>query len=212
MKAETDFKTENASALATLLSTPARLRVLQLLAQAPRSVDSLAEATQESMPNISQHLKKLTTAGLVRFEKEGTSRKYHLMDERLALLIEDLFDTAERLFPKAPGLTPSSGTHWRSLNDQEIQGKLKKKKAVLLDVREAFESLTTPIEGSVRIPLSELPKMLKELTSTQEYYLICSGQACSKASAGVDLLRKKGFQAFRIKECPAAIRLNPNRN
>jgi len=197
---------ENAAQIANLLSTPVRLKILQFVAQAPRSVESIAQATSESMPNVSQHLKKLLGSGLLQVEKKGLTRIYTLSDERLGVVIDQLFDLAETLSPRSPQ-SPSDESISTAFDDALLQSKILRKKAVLLDVRDTYESLTTPIDGSVRVPLSELPQMLNELSPNKEYYLICSGRACPKASAGVTLLRKRGFKAFRIKESPASIRL-----
>src|SRR2546425_1283861 len=53
------------------LASPSRLELLDLLAQAPRTVDALAQATEMSTANASQHLQVLRAAGLVRSRKGG---------------------------------------------------------------------------------------------------------------------------------------------
>src|SRR5258706_3732216 len=52
------------------LASPGRLELLDLLAQAPRTVDALAQATEMSTANASQHLQVLRAAGLVRARKD----------------------------------------------------------------------------------------------------------------------------------------------
>src|SRR5881392_398782 len=67
-------------------SSPTRLELLDLLAQAPRTVDELANASGQSNANASQHLQALHAAGLVTRKREGTSVRYSLAgDEALAL-------------------------------------------------------------------------------------------------------------------------------
>src|SRR5680860_1154012 len=63
------------------LASPRRLELLDLLAQAPRTVDELARTSGQSMANASQHLQALNAAGLVRREREGTSVRYSLAGE-----------------------------------------------------------------------------------------------------------------------------------
>jgi rhodanese-related sulfurtransferase len=46
-------------------------------------------------------------------------------------------------------------------------------KPVLLDVREPFEVELCVIEGSINIPLKQIPESLEELDRKQEYVLIC---------------------------------------
>src|SRR5438876_6996856 len=66
-------------------ASPRRLELLDLLAQAPRTVDELARASEQSTANASQHLQALHAAGLVTRAREGTSVRYALADEALAL-------------------------------------------------------------------------------------------------------------------------------
>src|ERR671926_560193 len=63
-----------------------RLELLDLLAQAPRTVDELARASDQSTANTSQHLQALHGAGMVTRTREGTSVRYALAgDEVLSL-------------------------------------------------------------------------------------------------------------------------------
>src|ERR671939_2080535 len=63
-----------------------RLELLDLLAQAPRTVDDLARASGQSTANTSQHLQALHAAGMVTRAREGTSVRYSLADERVLAL------------------------------------------------------------------------------------------------------------------------------
>src|ERR671924_724084 len=66
--------------------SPVRLELLDLLAQAPHTVDELARASGQSTANTSQHLQALHSAGMVTRAREGTSVRYALAgDEALAL-------------------------------------------------------------------------------------------------------------------------------
>src|SRR5919199_1354270 len=53
-------------------ASPVRLELLDLLAQAPRTVEELAQASDQSTANASQHLQALHAAGLVTRERDGT--------------------------------------------------------------------------------------------------------------------------------------------
>src|SRR6059058_6600038 len=67
-------------------ASPVRLELLDLLAQAPHSVEELARASGQSTANTSQHLQALYAAGLVTRTREGTSVRYALAgDEVLSL-------------------------------------------------------------------------------------------------------------------------------
>src|SRR3954468_17508821 len=67
-------------------ASPRRLELLDLLAQASRTVDELARASGQSTANTSQHLQALHAAGLVARTPEGTSVRYRLAgDDALSL-------------------------------------------------------------------------------------------------------------------------------
>src|ERR687898_881077 len=66
-------------------ASPVRLELLDLLAQAPRSVEELARASGQSTANASQHLQALHVAGLVEREKAGNRVLYSVALEPLRL-------------------------------------------------------------------------------------------------------------------------------
>jgi DNA-binding transcriptional ArsR family regulator len=65
------------SALAAL-SDPTRRAVFERLRGGPRSVGDIAEGLPVSRPAVSQHLKALKDADLVRDEARGTARLYRI--------------------------------------------------------------------------------------------------------------------------------------
>src|SRR5438874_11814343 len=67
-------------------ASPRRLELLDLLAQAPRTVDELARASGQSTANTSPHLQALHAAGLVTRAREGTSVRYALAGEDVVAL------------------------------------------------------------------------------------------------------------------------------
>jgi DNA-binding transcriptional ArsR family regulator len=199
---------ERVSAIAALMGSPARLKILLLLAQSPRSVEDISVQTGESVANTSQHLKKLRDGGLLECTKNGLSRVYRLQDERTAIFVEYLFDLHELTRPEqtAAFLAGEDG-EWSELSPGDLRKSLDARKAVLLDVRDEFESAATPVEDALRIPMSELKANLGRLAKSKIYYVLCRGRACGGASDGVRLLRESGFKAFRIKESPSSLRL-----
>lgn len=68
------------SALASLsaLGDPTRRRIFERVAERPRAVGDIARGLPVSRPAVSQHLKVLKDAGLVREVAEGTKRIYHI--------------------------------------------------------------------------------------------------------------------------------------
>jgi DNA-binding transcriptional ArsR family regulator len=70
----------------TALGDPTRLAIFESLGAHPRAVNQLAAGLPVSRPAVSQHLRVLKNAGLVRDRREGTRRIYELNPEGLALL------------------------------------------------------------------------------------------------------------------------------
>ena len=62
----------------TALADPTRRAVLESLRAGPRSVGDIAAAVPVSRPAVSQHLKVLKEADLVRDEARGTARLYRI--------------------------------------------------------------------------------------------------------------------------------------
>src|SRR5438093_558283 len=83
---EKDALFEAIALMGKAFASPRRLELLDLLAQAPRTVDELARASDQSTANTSQHLQALHAAGMVRRTREGNSVRYALAgDEALSL-------------------------------------------------------------------------------------------------------------------------------
>src|SRR5215469_2514016 len=62
------------------LASPKRLELLDLLCQTERTVEQLAEHTEMSVANASQHLQVLEAAQLVRARKQGRFVVFSLTD------------------------------------------------------------------------------------------------------------------------------------
>ena len=76
----------NASDLLTALGDPTRQAILDLLLEGPQPVGELAALLPVSRPAVSQHLRVLTDAGLVRHRADGARRLYQLDPAGLAAI------------------------------------------------------------------------------------------------------------------------------
>jgi DNA-binding transcriptional ArsR family regulator len=65
------------------ISHPARRRMLDLLREADRSVNTMAGHFEMSRPAVSQHLRILLDVGLVAEQRHGRERRYRLVSEQL---------------------------------------------------------------------------------------------------------------------------------
>src|ERR687883_1943575 len=82
-RADKDALFDAIATMGKAFASPRRLELIDLLAQAPRTVDELARASDQSTANASQHLQALHAAGLVTRTREGTSVRYALAGEEV---------------------------------------------------------------------------------------------------------------------------------
>lgn len=86
------------------LGDPTRRTVFERLREGPRSVGELARGLPVSRPAVSQHLRVLKQAGLVRERREGTRNYYSVNGDGLADLreyFEGFWDEALTAFKAA---------------------------------------------------------------------------------------------------------------
>jgi DNA-binding transcriptional ArsR family regulator len=85
------------------LGDPTRLAIFEMLGDHPQAVNQLAAGLPVSRPAVSQHLRVLKDARLVRDRREGARRIYELNPEGLAMLRDhfaQLWDQALSAFKK----------------------------------------------------------------------------------------------------------------
>ena len=79
----------SAAELLSVLSAPIRLAIVIRLAEGPAAVHELTELLGETQPLISQHLRVLRGAHLIRATVAGRERIYELVDEHVAHIAND---------------------------------------------------------------------------------------------------------------------------
>ena len=79
----TDAARIHAAAIARALADPKRLCVVERLAEGERSVSELSREVGCQVPNMSQHLTVLRSAGLVASRRDGSTVFYRLVDQRV---------------------------------------------------------------------------------------------------------------------------------
>ncbi len=182
-------------------ASPRRLELLDLLAQAPRTVDVLARAIDQSTANTSQHLQALHAAGLVTRAREGTSVRYALAgDEVLALWLALRSTSAARLAEVDRAARDYLGDDVEAIGRDELLARLRRGDAVLVDVRPREEFEAGHIEGARSIPIDELEHRLAELPADREVVAYCRGPYCAYAHEAVRRLRAAGRDARRLDE------------
>jgi DNA-binding transcriptional ArsR family regulator len=95
------------------LADPTRRRVFERLRSGPKSVGVIARGLPVSRPAVSQHLKVLKEAGLVREEAQGTRRVYEIDPKGLGTLrawLDRFWDDALEAFKAEAEKTADRGT------------------------------------------------------------------------------------------------------
>ena len=189
--------------LARVLGHAHRLELLEHAAQGERSVERLAQLTDMSVANASQHLQHLRRSGFVRSRRDGNHVLYCLGDgpiiELLAALqnyaeqgraavreiISDCFNELDRMQP---------------VSREELIERLRDGSVTILDVRPEDEFALGHLPSAVNMPLGVLEQRLSALPSDQEIVAYCRGPYCVMSFEAVAKLRAKGFTARRLED------------
>src|SRR5436309_3425234 len=165
---------EAISIMGKAFSSPTRLELLDLLSQAPRTVEELARASGQSNANTSQHLQALHAAGMVSRAREGTSVRYSIAgDEALALWLAIRNASVAQLGEVERAARDYLGPEVEAIGRDELIERLDRGDVVLVDVRPKEEFDAGHIDGARSIPIDEFEQRLSELPENHEIVAYC---------------------------------------
>jgi rhodanese-related sulfurtransferase len=183
------------------LASPHRLELLDLLGQAERSVDELAQELGQSLANTSAHLQVLRQARLVEADKRGLNVVYRLAAPEVFTLWRTLRDLGTARLAEIDRLVETFLTDRASLTAvdlDELQRLVTEGDVLLLDVRPELEYRQGHIVGARSIPVGELERRLAELPRDREVVAYCRGPYCVYSDEAAVLLQRSGFQVRRF--------------
>lgn len=191
------------SRVAKALSNPRRIELLELLAQADRSVQELARVSGMDFPNTSAQLQVLSRSHLVEGRRQGKRVLYRLADPSvigfLARLRElsrarltEVEQVARDYFEARDVLEP--------VGAEDLFQRLARRQARVIDVRPVEEYEAAHIPGAISVPLAELVERLPELPRDAEIVAYCRGPYCVLAPQAIEVLHRAGFRARRLQE------------
>ncbi len=184
-------------------ASAARLEILDLLAQGPRTVEAVAGQVGHSVANTSHHLQVLRGARLVEAEKAGVYVTYRLAAPGVGEFVLALrtlaharlaeIDRVSRDYLERRGAMEAVG-------DDELIRRVKAGEVTVIDVRPSQEYEAGHIPNAISVPLPDLKKRLRELPKGREVVAYCRGPYCVMALDAVEILRAKGFRAHRMEQ------------
>lgn len=205
------FKNQSYAAIARIgkaFASANRLEIMDLLANGEKSVEDIAAATAISIANASHHLQLLKAARMVMSRRDGNFIYYSLASREALVAWQALRELALVREPEVrlsirefrDGLHAQPGLSFQELAESR-EGLL------FLDVRPADEFAAGHLPGAMPIPIDELQGRLEDLPKDKKIIAYCRGPFCTYADEAVQLLRARGFDAVRLEEGVADIKL-----
>jgi len=193
---------EEFALVARALSAPARLSILEQLAQGERGVEALSEKTGLTLANCSQHLQQLRRAGLVTSRRDGKAVIYRLSDAKTLELMDLLRIVAERNLAQVERILRglSGGENLpEPVSRADLAARLAEGSVTVLDVRPADEYAAGHIPGALNATVTDLDQVLTTLAVDGEVVAYCRGPYCVYAHQAVAALRRHGLNARRLE-------------
>jgi len=185
------------------LANAHRLELVDLLVQAPRTVEELAAEAGMSLANTSQHLQRLKQARLVVDERQGLRVRYRLADPEIARLWLEMRRVAERQLAeveRALDAYRDRRHEFEQVSIEQLRERMRSGDAILVDVRPAIEYAAGHLPGAISIPLNELEPRMHEVPPGKEVIAYCRGPYCVYADQALELLSSQGRKVARLEE------------
>lgn len=188
--------------MAKALAAPARVEILDVLAQGPHTVERIAARTSQSVANVSQHLRVLREVRLVDSTRRGTFIEYRLAGDAAGDVLVALRQAAERqlleLQAAREELARARGVE--RIGRRELLERMRSGDVILIDVRPESEYEAAHLPGARSVPLKDLSRRLAEIPRSKEVVAYCRGPYCMLAVDAVRILRRRGRRARHLPD------------
>jgi rhodanese-related sulfurtransferase/DNA-binding transcriptional ArsR family regulator len=200
---EKDALFEAIALMGKAFASPRRLELLDLLAQAPRTVEALAREIGRSTAATSHHLQVLRRARLVEADKDGLYVTCRLGGPEVGAFLLTLRTLAEWRLAEVARITREyleSRDALEPVSQAELVRRVRAGEVTLVDVRPPEEYAAAHIPGAISMPVAELPRRVGELGRRRGVVAYCRGPYCVMAVDAVAILRRKGVRAWRLED------------
>lgn len=180
-----------------------RLELLDLLAQAERTVDALATAAGLNLTTASAHLQTLKQAGLVSTRRDGTRIFYRIAGPDVLDLLVRAREIAAARLPDVRSARDAyfgDGPDIAVLDHAELARRMSSDEVTLVDVRPELEYAAGHLPGALNIPVEQLEARLDEVPVDREVVAYCRGPYCVFAHEAVKVLQAHGRRAARLTD------------
>jgi rhodanese-related sulfurtransferase len=184
------------------LSSPKRLEILDLLAQAERTVEEIVRETAMPVASASQHLQVLKAARMVEAKREGLYVRYRLADEGVFLAwraVRDLGEDPLAEVDRVVDIYLKDRGEMEAVDAAGLMERLADGSAVVLDVRPEEEYQAGHVPGALSVPVDSL-EALQGLPKDKEVVAYCRGPYCVFSDEAVRVLSARGYRASRLTE------------
>ncbi len=185
------------------LSSPKRLEIMDLLSQSEKTVEAIAKQADLGIKNASAQMKELKSAMLVDSRRDGKYVYYRISNKSVTDLLLGLRIFAESRFSEIQKLASDAFEDLESMepiNRKQLLAQAKQGDVILLDLRPSDEYNQSHLKYAISIPISDLQKELKNIPKNKEIVAYCRGPYCFFAKDAVELLKKRGYKASRLKD------------
>lgn len=188
---------------AKALGNPHRMEIIDLLAQGPFTVETIAGYSGMSIANTSQHLQVLKNAQLVTISRKGNYIYYQLTGENVYTAwasLRELGMTHNAAVKKAMDDYRKGYHNGEAVSAEELLEKVNAGDVIVLDVRPEDEYHRGHIHRAISIPLDQLQARIRELSKKQEIVAYCRGSLCMLVEEAVTLLKQQGYKARKFND------------
>lgn len=183
------------------ISNPTRLHLLSLLDQGEKSVDTLSKQSGHRFVTVSSHLKVLREAHLVTTRRDGRQMFYSIASDDVMRLCSTLRTVGLSALPEVRELVQryyDAPETMAAVDARELLAQAQRYEIVLVDLRPPEEYAAGHLPEAHSIPFADLEKHLDDLPKDKPILAYCRGRYCVMGVKGVDLLRRRGFNAQRL--------------